>query len=362
MVPDALTPAGSLPPRPSVSRNEPVVPAGSGRHPQADSPADTLQEALQSADEATAGATQFLNRRMYADKTQDVLTGYAAVLEEEPEVKAEVIARTAARDGVDTSGLMNLVTRLLPDDSDMIIVLRELLRKKSMDEIARKKIRELLVQAEAKVDKKAVYAGINCALKARLFAREMALNPAYLRALYRDFLFHDLNPVDLYLELLSNFGRKKRRLILDFIGSALNCDASAQDPSCSSVEFGHFLNKLNQLQLLNSAEHLFIEKVIHHPVITRFNNDESAWLQFLLSLLMNPEGLETLIEDVVGEKMREASPADISVMLVTLYNCCKALPRQLFADEEDIQSILTHFQELLKKWILHGRQALLIRS
>lgn len=351
MTPDAILPNLPQVNRQVFSRADAPVQGNHGfsQQEEADTPAAQLQESVQFVDEASASATQFFSKKIFVDQSTQYGPGFEGVLDEKGEMKAQIIEKAFSEQAVDKHSMMAFMQRLLPDDSDLIIVLREILRKKQLDEVARATVKELLEAAEAGTDKKAVYAGINCAIKARLFGKELGLKPAYLRSLYRDFLFLDNPPAEVYLDLISNFGPRKRKLVLDYIESALSSDSKAQDASCSSIEFGQFLNKLNQLRMLQTVERLFVDSVVKNETVRKFNDNETTWLRFLISVLINPEGLESLLEDVVGEKMKTASKSDISVMLVAIYNGCRVLPTLLFPDPEAIEAVLGHFQGLFQR-------------
>ncbi|VCV74913.1 hypothetical protein BANRA_00929 [Escherichia coli] len=73
--------------------------------------------------------------------------------------------------------------------------------------------------------------------------------------------------VDTYVEWIGSYGYQNRMLVTKFIKETLFSDINALDASCSSLEFGMFLNKLSQLLSLQSAEALFLKTLMNNPII-----------------------------------------------------------------------------------------------
>ncbi|MCM5119084.1 YopN family type III secretion system gatekeeper subunit, partial [Escherichia coli] len=78
--------------------------------------------------------------------------------------------------------------KLFPDESDLVVVLRAILRKKQISENVRLNAEALLRKVNQETTKKFINSGINSALKAKLFGQALSLNPKLLRASYRQFL------------------------------------------------------------------------------------------------------------------------------------------------------------------------------
>ncbi|MCG7113066.1 HrpJ domain-containing protein, partial [Pseudomonas aeruginosa] len=84
--------------------------------------------------------------------------------------------------------LLHYLRKVFPDPSDLVMVLRELLRKKKLgaqlDAGIENEINRLLASEEGKQIK----AGINIALQAKTFAKLLFLDASVLRDLYRSYI------------------------------------------------------------------------------------------------------------------------------------------------------------------------------
>ncbi|UTH76818.1 type III secretion system gatekeeper subunit SctW [Chromobacterium sp. IIBBL 290-4] len=313
---------------------------------EAASPAALQQRAAKSANGMAAMLAQFRNRRDYDKKRSSLADSFERVLEEDVESKAEGILNMAQSPDASAEELLNQARRQFPDDSDLVLVLRQLARRKQLDEASRKRLREALKQAEAEADPQTLKAGINSALKARLFGAALAMSPSLLRASYRQFLQSEGAESEIYQDWVASYGFEHRRAVLDFVEGALLADIDSLDPSCSRLEFGSLLGRLTQLKLLRSADLLFVGRLLANPLVCRFNPSEADWLLLMLSLLQTPQQLDGLLAETVGDTALLSRHADRSGLLQALYQACKALPPRLFPDEEWQEALLEEFRYL----------------
>lgn len=314
-----------------------------------DTPAAEQWRFLQSTDEMSAAVTQFYNRRLYEKRLSELSGSYDYVLEEDALDKADKIFEALQNSKSTHRELMDLARELFPDESDLIIVLREFLRQKSISEIIRKKVQALLKEVESNTDQKFLKSGVNCALKARIFGKKLEVNPRLLRASYRSFLLSNSSAVEIYIDWISNFGHQKRDSILAFIEGSLLGDINSLDASCSSVEFGLFLNKLCQLQSLRAAEQLFVRYVTENKVVKNFKCNEETWLIFLLSVLQSPESVGQFLKETVGKHLLMIPGKEKAMFLLALYQGCKNIPASLFEDATSLQDILDYFRAALSR-------------
>nr|WP_269212376.1 type III secretion system gatekeeper subunit SctW [Chromobacterium vaccinii] len=310
------------------------------------SPAALLQRAAQSSDEMAAVLTQFRSRRDYDKKRGNLADSFERVLDEDALPKAEAVLKVVQSHEVPAEELLRRVRSQFPDDSDLILVLRQLARRKQLDEVSRKRLQALLAQAEEEADPQQLKAGVNSALKAKLFGKALDLNPGLLRASYRQFLQSEAPEAAIYQDWVASYGYPQRGVVLDFIEGALLADIDSLDPSCSRLEFGNLLGRLTQLKLLRSADGLFVGKLLGNPLVRGFNSSEADWLFLLLSLLQQPQQVDELLAETVGDTALLSRHADRSSLLYALYQACKALPPRLFPDEEWMDALLDEFRHL----------------
>ncbi|ECW4629944.1 type III secretion system gatekeeper InvE, partial [Salmonella enterica subsp. enterica serovar Kentucky] len=222
------------------------------------SPGAEVQKFVQSTDEMSAALAQFRNRRDYEKKSSNLSNSFERVLEDEALPKAKQILKLISVHGGALEDFLRQARSLFPDPSDLVLVLRELLRRKDLEEIVRKKLESLLKHVEEQTDPKTLKAGINCALKARLFGKTLSLKPGLLRASYRQFIQSESHEVEIYSDWIASYGYQRRLVVLDFIEGSLLTDIDANDASCSRLEFGQLLRRLTQLKMLRSADLLFV--------------------------------------------------------------------------------------------------------
>ncbi|MTC22083.1 MULTISPECIES: YopN/LcrE/InvE/MxiC type III secretion system gatekeeper [unclassified Providencia] len=313
------------------------------------SPGAEIQRFVQSTDEMSAAMAQFRNRRDYDKKAGELSSSFERVLDEDILPKAQKILQTAKLQNVTADELLRQAQKLFPDPSDLVLVLRELLKRTKLSEAVRKKLQVLLKEVEAQADPKMLKAGINCALKARLFGKSMNLQPGLLRASYRHFIQSESDEIDTYSDWVSSYGYQRRLIVLDYIEGALLSDIDSLDPSCSHLEFGYLLGRLSQLKSLRSADLSFIGKLVSSSSISSFNVAESVWLLLMFSLLKEPHAVDAILSDILGDEILLKSHKEHSVLLYELYIASKTLPSTLFFDpswREDLLDSLRNMADI----------------
>lgn len=313
--------------------------AGSNAAAEDMSPAAQLQNFIDASDNMATLMGQFRSRRDFDKKADETGSQFAQVLDDDGAAKAKALIRVVKSSELSTGELLQQARSLFPDVSDLVLVLRELLRQRQLDAIVRARLEAALRQAEKdeQASPRAMKAGINIALKARLFGAKLALSASLLRASYREFLESEDSEVAIYEEWIMAYGHGRRAIVLEFLENALVADMLAQDPSCSRIEFGNLLGKLNQLKLLRSTEALFIAGLLADAVVAAHNGDESDWLVFLLALLQSPHELDALLMGVVGASLLPASHNVRAAVVQSVRHACSVLPNALLTDEDAAQ-------------------------
>ncbi|NDL61526.1 type III secretion system gatekeeper subunit SctW [Acerihabitans arboris] len=294
-----------------------------------------------------AAASQFASRRQYEKYERDTEINFARILDDDAIPKVEQLLRIL-NDGKlsQEPSLLSYARALFPDDSDLVVVLREILRRRKLKEAVGKALAALLAQVEAQADPQHLNAGINCALKARLFGQaHLDLAPAMLRGSYRRFLQSDRQSIEEYQEWISCYGHQYRSTILAFIEAALMADAYAATPSSGSV-YGDFCGKLGQLRLIRSGDDLFMKQLISNEVIVGLNKSEPDWLIFLFSLLQSPEDIDEHLHYLLGEEFLLYRHHERSAILQPIFRTCRLLPHELFFCAETAQRMFRQFEYL----------------
>lgn len=294
-----------------------------------DTPAALQQKLADMADDMASVATQFRNRRELEKKEAGSAEGLERVLDEEAGPKAQkLVAVTAVQDlAIDT--LLVRARSLFPDDSDLVVVLRELLRRRQLEAIQRRRIEKLLETVVDQADPKRLKAGVNCAIKARLFGAALGFEAQLLRQTYRRFLCSDGRAIDDYQEWISSYGYRVRHQVLAFVEESLGCDIRAEDPSCSHVEFGYLLEQVRKLRLLRSADREFVGGLMERRLVPPREEEEADWLLLLCALVER----DIVPEEVVREALDAClllTHAQRSTWLDGVRSACKRLPTEIF--------------------------------
>ncbi|EMX4742366.1 YopN/LcrE/InvE/MxiC type III secretion system gatekeeper [Escherichia coli] len=313
-----------------------------------DDPAGKEARFLQATDEMSAALTQFMKKKIYEEQLANFLDGEEYVLEDQPIEKTDKVMEALKAATTHDYEVYSFAKKLFPDESDLVVVLRAILRKKQISENVRLNAEALLRKVNQETTKKFINSGINSALKAKLFGQALSLNPKLLRASYRQFLMAEDDAVDTYVEWIGSYGYQNRMLVTKFIKETLFSDINALDASCSSLEFGMFLNKLSQLLSLQSAEALFLKTLMNNPIIKKFISAEDYRIFFLISLIKFPETAEELLKNALVTLPADANYKDKTLLLKAIYSGCTNLPFSLFINNEQLLEIRECCKQAIK--------------
>jgi type III secretion protein W len=315
------------------------------REPPSDDVADPIQPSMldiaqDGAEEMSQLRSMFASRRDFEKKRGVADESFDQVLESDAAEKVDRVVALAEL----AEALLRFAMEMFPDDSDLVLVLRELVRRKKVAEAAQAKLEAALEQAEAHADPKALKAGINVALKARLFGARLAANPQNLRQNYRQFL----NSMELagaqYQSWVTEYGVDRRVLVVDFIESALFTDMHALDPSCTRREFGNLMGGLRQLRMLRTCDLQFVRSLR-----AAWQMEDGLSLMLLLEVLQQPYALQEVLLERLGEDARQAVKRARSVLMQALLRNFNAVPAELFALDDARDFVLEQLAELADK-------------
>jgi len=203
--PRALTPAETL-----SMDDDPAQP---------EEPMSALEMAGSGAEEMAQLRTMFASRRDFEKKRGELEENYDQVLESDVSDKVEKIVSRIELGQMSVDELLQYAASLFPDESDLVLVLTEMLRQNKAADIDQPVLQAALEEAIRRADPKRLKAGINVALKSRLFSVRMAATPAALRQCYRQFLENLDLAVALYQGWINDFGAERRAQVVDFIGA-----------------------------------------------------------------------------------------------------------------------------------------------
>src|SRR5690606_22912075 len=122
-------------------------------HPQPQATAETdlddsgtagvLQRFVQISDEMSAALAQFRGRRQFELKSDSLTDNFERVLDDDTVPKVRQILSLARLGDKPISWLLQMARKLFADDSDLALVLRELLRRKKLEKSTRQRLETL---------------------------------------------------------------------------------------------------------------------------------------------------------------------------------------------------------------------------
>ncbi|EHF3472365.1 YopN family type III secretion system gatekeeper subunit, partial [Proteus mirabilis] len=166
------------------------------KQPQINESENYQNQLIEISDDMSMVATLFSQRLgklldKKANKGQEALY----IAEDGADEKLDKVMLQFRKSGRSLQELLQYLRKMFPDPSDLVMVLRELLRKKKLgaqlDAGIENEINRLLAGEEGKQIK----AGINIALQAKAFAKLLCLDASVLRDLYRSYIILDIEPI-----------------------------------------------------------------------------------------------------------------------------------------------------------------------
>ncbi|MBS9076918.1 hypothetical protein KER39_13230 [Escherichia coli] len=101
-----------------------------------DDPAGKEARFLQATDEMSAALTQFMKKKIYEEQLANFLDGEEYVLEDQPIEKTDKVMEALKAATTHDYEVYSFAKKLFPDESDLVVVLRAILRKKQISENA----------------------------------------------------------------------------------------------------------------------------------------------------------------------------------------------------------------------------------
>jgi len=316
---------------------------------EADSANELISRASQAVDESLLASSQFRTRRDLSLKSgADTENNFDSILEENTVHKiAQLLKFISGVEGNSIREMLFKFMKLFPDESDRVQLLRKLLAKKNIDEATKSTLKILLESIEKEAEPKSLKAGINVAMKALLFGRSLGVSSSLLRNCYRNFLETNKNETHIYLYWITLFGYKKRKKILRFVESALLIDIDSMDPSCSLVEFGQVLARLNQLKKLRTVDEDFIKVLMRAANYRDLNQGEEDCLLFLFCILTDAEHVKNYLHELLGKNSIVNEENGCVLLIQIVCNLCKCLPVEFFENADDKVLLEKKLSEIL---------------
>ncbi|WP_323117694.1 type III secretion system gatekeeper subunit SctW [Burkholderia alba] len=349
IVQDGLGTANRLDAEPPLDDESQAVAAGA-----ADMQARLADVDEESASAALAGRFRLSERK--GRRSDDL----ERILDTDADEKLDALDALLGRGGVrgDRGGLaawLREARERFRDASDLLLALRELRRRRRLDgervDVVEQAIEALLADG----DDKHVKAGINAALKAKLFGARMQLDPRRLRELYRQFLEFDGSPLVVYEDWIEQFGASRRKRILDYVSAALSYDMQSLDPSCRCpAEFGPLLGILHHARTVSSADDLFTGRLLGDALARDCGLTEDRALAMMLGGLQRPFSMADVLLRTCGDLLEPLAAARRAQLLQLALRAFSGVPIALYGDADARRAALGAIEDLIGA--MHARE------
>ena len=259
----------------------------------------------------------------------------------------------------DLNNLLNFARQLFPDDSDLMLALREMLLSRQLSELQKKKIKEAIADLEKFGDTKKMQSGINVGRLAKRFSDgsgDRPLSAKDLRNSYLNFLELEMPAGFIYKDWIDVYGYQNRTRLLAFTLSALIADMKANEPGIHSSEFGPLSAKLSDARLLHTLDQLLNESFAKFPFRGQMRNNqlmlgEADIVGLYIAGLVDTDEFKLALKEFSKNCMSLLLLKQRSMVIQELRNVYNMTPDFLFVDMLYREVIINHLAVLLSKML-----------
>lgn len=263
----------------------------------------------------------------------------SSMLEDKADEKLGSLIKQVAKTR-DLSNFLNLARGLFPNDSDLMLALRELMLSRKLSELQKKKIKEAIKDLEKFGDRQKMQSGINVGRLARRFSEaegNKQLSAKDLRSSYLRFLELDLPAGFIYQDWIDEYGCHNRQRLLAFTLSALVADMKANEPGIHFDEFGPLSAKLSDARVLHTLDHSLSEKFFEFPFRDQMRNQqkivgEEQIVKLYMTGLIEFDNFKSVLKTFSHEYMSLLLMKQRATVIQTLRNIYNSTPSSLYAD------------------------------
>ncbi|WP_235212899.1 type III secretion system gatekeeper subunit SctW [Cedecea neteri] len=259
----------------------------------------------------------------------------------------------------DLNNLLNFARQLFPNDSDLMLALREMLLSRQLSELQKKKIKEAIADLEKFGDTKKMQSGMNVGRLAKRFSDgsgDRPLSAKDLRNSYLNFLELEMPAGFIYKDWIDVYGYQNRTRLLAFTLSALIADMKANEPGIHSSEFGPLSAKLSDARLLHTLDQLLNESFAKFPFRGQMRNNqlmlgEADIVGLYIAGLVDTDDFKLALKEFSKNFMSLLLLKQRSMVIQELRNVYNMTPEFLFVDTLYREVIVNHLAALLRKML-----------
>lgn len=327
-----------------------------------------IQAQLVAVEEEGASAAAQFGRLRVSERKGRRSDELERILDTDAEEKLEDLGALMGRlggdrniDQIDFATLLREAGARFRDASDLLLALRELRRRRRIAgqkvDVIEQAIEEVLVTGDAKLIK----AGINSALKAKVFGARLQLDPRRLRELYRQFLQFEGSYLVVYEDWIAQFGAHRRKRILDYVSGALTYDMQSLDPSSRCpVEFGPLLGTLHHVRMLSSTDEFLVARFVDNALARNCGVTEERALTMLLGGLLTPFSVADVLNRAIGDLLKSMTAECRSQMLQLALRAFLNVPVSLYPDPTARRAVIDVLEDLMG--LAYAREMRLTRA
>lgn len=286
---------------------------------------------------STFGRFNKMGRRIDSAETENDFV--SSILEDNADEKLGLIVRNINKI-YGSANFLNFLRSLFPDDSDLMLALRELLLSRRLSELQKNKIKEAIIDLEKFCDIKKINSGINIAHLAKRFSSikdKKSLSAKELRYSYLRFLELDIPTSFIYKDWIDEFGCCNRTRILAFTMAALVSDMKASVPGIHFSEFGCLSAKLSDARILNTLDSTLIDDFTRFSFYGKLkatdeNLTEDKLIDLFMSGLTEYKGFEHELLEFIRQYLSSLLIKQQAAAVQALRNIYNVTPEFLYAD------------------------------
>lgn len=320
-------------------------------------PAINLQEQISNAAEEFADVLSTFGRFSRMGRRNDSVENdfLSSMLEEKADEKHDALIKQVSKLLLNSDGLLKYGRSLFPNDSDLMLALRELMLSRQLSALQKKKIKEAIADLEKFADCSKMRSGMNIGRLAKRFSDmdgQQRLSARELRTCYLRFLELDLPGSFIYKDWIEQYGSHNRQRLLAFTMNALIADMKSTEPGIHFDEFGPLSGRLSDARAIHTLDLLLNERFSALPFRESLKNeiklmDEHDIVMLYLNGIVESYRFEHFLYNFNHEFMRclllKQRAAVIQILRMTYNNT----PERMYVDSECRQHLLNFISSLL---------------
>lgn len=304
-------------------------------------PLASLQEEMSNTAQEMADLLSAFGRFSKSGRKNDAADNdfASSMLEDKADEKLDSLIKQVAKTR-EFGNILNLARGLFPNDSDLMLALRELLLSRQLSELQKKKIKEAIKDLEKFGESKKMQSGINVGRIAKRFSEaegDKQLSAKDLRSSYLRFLELDLPAGFIYQDWIDEYGCCNRQRLLAFTLSALVADMKANEPGIHFDEFGPLSAKLSDARVLHTLDNSLSENFFGLPFLEQIRNkqdvvDEEQIVRLYMTGLIDFDNFKPALKTFNNDYMSLLLIKQRAMVIQTLRNIYNDTPSTLYAD------------------------------